>query len=265
MQRQPVRVAQQVVLRSRLGSIGGVRTGQLTPLVARTPKPRRCSPATSRHPTVGQLVEHELVQPVPHAGVAPLPQPPPSGVPRTEPELGRQVAPATSSDQDEQDPSRAYRPGTRGRPPGPRAAGHGGSSGSSSAQSRSSTSRPRRGSNPRRHDPRRSTTPAPADGSDTLQGSETKSWQVIEPDRHPGSAELAKPVTGRRGGHRNLRGQTEGRGRGCGRAQAGRSPVPPVVGTDVCWCPPGRTGPAASRRLSRAAAATACGVIPNSW
>ncbi len=38
-------------------------------------------------------------------------------------------------------PSRAYRSGTRGRPPGPRAAGGGGINGSSSAQSRSSTSR----------------------------------------------------------------------------------------------------------------------------
>jgi hypothetical protein len=51
---------------------------------------------------------------------------------------------------------------------------------------------------------------------------------------------------------------------GAGMKVYGRSPVPPSVGADVCWWPPGRTVCWASLTLSRAAAATASGVMPNS-
>ena len=56
-----------------------------------------------RHLRLGQLIEHELVQPVPHPGLLPSSQPPPRGVPGAVAQLPRQVTPMTAGVQHEQD------------------------------------------------------------------------------------------------------------------------------------------------------------------
>ncbi|BDM70032.1 hypothetical protein HEK616_35190 [Streptomyces nigrescens] len=50
-----------------------------------------------------QLVQRHLVQPLPHSGVVPVPQPPPASHPRAEPELTGQPLPLDAGVEDEQD------------------------------------------------------------------------------------------------------------------------------------------------------------------
>jgi hypothetical protein len=90
---------------------------------------------------VGELVEDELVQPVPHAGVLPLAQPSPRGVSGSAPQLLGQARQRQPVSRTNKIPSSAARSSIRGRPPGPRGAGRGGIKGSISSQSRSSTKR----------------------------------------------------------------------------------------------------------------------------
>jgi len=146
VQRQSVGVTQQVVLRSGLACIGGVRAGQFTPFWP-APTPRRCSPATS---------------PAAHGRTA---RRAPRGVPRPAAQLGWQIAPAAPGREDEQDP-------LQGAPVGdPRSLTRSASSrcrrisGASSAQS---GHRPvAAAGHPRRHNRRRSTATCSSPGSDT--------------------------------------------------------------------------------------------------
>ena len=94
---------------------------------ARPPlRPHRYPVDTAARPVqrlrLGEPVEDQSVQPVPHASVLPLAQPPPRRVPGTAAQLRRQVPPAAAGVEHEQDPLSAARSSIRGRPPGPRGA-----------------------------------------------------------------------------------------------------------------------------------------------
>ncbi len=141
VQQEPVRVAQDVVLRSGFAPVSGVRPGQLTPLFDRTDTPsiqprdqsNTCASDSSssttwcrRSHTPASCHSRSRRQ-----AVCPDPQPSCGG-------RSRHRQPVSSTNKI---PSSAARSSIRGRPPGPRATGRGGISGSISSQSRSSTSR----------------------------------------------------------------------------------------------------------------------------
>ena len=138
-----VGVAEQVVLAAGLPTVFGVATGQLAP-------PSR--PHRHRVDAAARPVQHLPLREAPRArpGAAGptrrCPARPAAAARRCAgtrlPATGGQVWPAASGAQPEQDPpSSAARSSIRGRPPGPRGRGRGGSSGWISSQSRSSMSR----------------------------------------------------------------------------------------------------------------------------
>ena len=139
MQGQPGRVGEQVVLRPRFPAVGGVRAGQLAPLLARTDTASilardqsRISCSESSSSTARCSFSHT---PAPchclsrRQAVCPDPQPRAGG-------RSRQRHPVCSTNRI---PSSAARSSIRGRPPGPRGGGWGGISGAISSHRRSST------------------------------------------------------------------------------------------------------------------------------
>lgn len=95
VQGQAVAVGEQVVLRPSFSAIGGVRPGQLSPLLARTDTTWMLGRDESRTFSSSELLKHPAVQLFPHSGFLPIAQPAPGGVPGSATELcGRVPQPA---------------------------------------------------------------------------------------------------------------------------------------------------------------------------
>jgi hypothetical protein len=76
VQRSPATVAQHVVLASGLAAIGRGRPGQFTAALGPHAHAVHRSPGPVEQVVLGEPVEHDPMQPLPHPGVLPLAQPP---------------------------------------------------------------------------------------------------------------------------------------------------------------------------------------------
>jgi len=101
--------------------------------------------------------------------------PPPSGVPRTPPKLRWKVTPAAAGNKNEHDPLKGEPVGDPGTPTRTPSHRRWWDQWFEQCPEPVVDQSPRRGTDPRRHDPRRSTTLAPTSESDTPRSSETRS------------------------------------------------------------------------------------------
>lgn len=122
VQRQPVAVAEHVVLAARLTAVGRAGTGGLTLALGAHADRVHGRPGPVQLPVLGQPVEHHPVQLVPHPGSLPAAQPAPAGHPRPAAQLERQRVPRDPSGQYEHDPGQRgpIRHARPTRPPTPR-------------------------------------------------------------------------------------------------------------------------------------------------